>query len=375
MMRLNPLWIALLLFVLAGCDAIQPPEPVPDPTPTLLEDPVVDELEATPAEVDAEPVMTATGTITATAAPVTTLDATLTPTTTATVTATPPITGTPTLTVTPPMTGTPTVTVTPPITGTPTATVTPPGTPTVLATPADTPTPTATSTPPPATPTATSPPATPTATPPPATPTATSPPTTPTVTPTITPLPATVSLHKHRSFVDGANRIVVGEVINGARTPVFSVRVIATFYDADNRLVSAQETLAMLPQTQWRQTNPFRIVLANAPANIDHYELSLVWDEISLVEYDRLSIVSESVDQDAGEIVGEVRNDHRLGLRALRVVATLYDAQGEIVDAFVGQTGVAQLAPDETTTFVVRTGAPDLAFDSFLVQTQGVLER
>jgi hypothetical protein len=186
-----------------------------------------------------------------------------------------------------------------------------------------------------------------------------------------------VALRKHRSFIEGTDRVVVGEVINGADAAVLDVRIIATFYDGQNRLVGAQETVALLPQTQPRQTNPFRLVLSNAPASIERYELSLIWNDFSIVEFDRVSILSENVvEGEAGiEIAGELRNDHRQGIRDLRVVAAFYDAAGDVLDVYTGSVASSQLAPDETTTYMIRTQTPDLPYSSFLVQTQGTLER
>lgn len=163
--------------------------------------------------------------------------------------------------------------------------------------------------------------------------------------------------------------------MNGGPVPVYSVRVVATFFNAADQLLAAQESFVFLPQTSVTQANPFKIQLTNAPANIDHYELNLNWDEISVAEYDRVTIVREETSNETGvEIFGELRNDHPSDLRNIVVVATFYDESGQVLDVYQGTVEQTNLAPGETTQFRVSTGA-DLSYASFLVQTQGLIVR
>jgi hypothetical protein len=345
------LWFLLFLVILIGaCRPVQAPatptvapeEAValqPDTPTTPLPDPEVDQADVTepdgtptppeeelPPQEDVGPILTGTVTFTATVPPHLTLEVT------PGITLSLPMDETPTPTGSPPADETPTVTPAPTLT----ATVTPPATPPVSPTPtviAPTPTP---------------------------------------------PLPPTVVLRTHRTFVQGSDRIVVGEVVNGSNASVFDVRIIATFYDGEGQLVGAQETVTLLTATQPRQTNPFRLVLTNAPAVIDRYELSLFWNEISIVEFERASIVGEDVDEgEAGlEIRGELRNDHAQALRDLRVVAAFYDENGHILDVFVGQSDSTQLDPEATTPYLIRARFGDgSTHANVLVQAQGILVR
>ncbi len=307
-------------------ETITPPPMTPTETPTSIGETI------TPPPMS--PTVTPTGT------PIT---ATVTPTTTVTPTATEPVTGTPTVT----PTGTPTVSPTAP-TGTPGTPTTTPGT----------------STGTPGTPTATAEPT--------ASPTAT---VTPGPSPTPTTLPSTVFIRNHRSYTEGSSVFVVGEAVNGSNAPVYSLRIIATFYDSGDRLVGAQETVALLPQTQPTQANPFKIELANAAGGIERYDLNLTWDEISVAEFDRVTIAREEVREATGvEIVGDLRNDHRDEIRNIMVVATFYDETGAVLDVVQGNTAATTLAPGEVTTFTVQT-SQEIDYDSYLVQTQGMIFR
>jgi hypothetical protein len=186
-------------------------------------------------------------------------------------------------------------------------------------------------------------------------------------------MPKAVFLGSHQSYTAGSTLYVVGEVINGTSDPVFDVTVIATFHDASGNLIGATEGRAFLPKTQLTQANPFKLQLPNAPSGISDYHLTLRWNDISIVNYDRATITAEEVKQENGiEITGEIRNDHRTELRNLIVVATFYDESGMVIDVVRGQASADTLAPGSTGTFSVQTDNP-IAYSSYLVQVEGML--
>ena len=298
------------------------------------------------------------------AAPVLTLAATAIPTVTAALTALSTVTTSLTNTVVP--TATTIITVTPMVSATVpaepeatstltnSATTTPTSMPSPTMAPSDTPTPTAAPTP------TKEPTSTPTEGPP---PTPTSP-------------PQTVFVTNHRSYTEGPDLYVVGEVVNGSAYPAFGVRVIATFFDAGDRMLAAQESFAFLNETAPTQANPFKIQLSNSPANVNRYDLNLSWDDISVVDYDRVTVTREDADDEEGvAVLGELRNDHPSAIKNIRVIATFYDSAGQIVNAYPGTVDVSALDPGATTGFAIRTGDPNLEFESVLVQTQGILVR
>ena len=352
-----------------------------------------------------------------TTAPLTTtpvMTATVTPTASLPATATTPLTPTATVTGTATVTATATVTTTgtPPITptGTVTATMTtrPPGTPPLAPTGTITATGTAvaptgtpvTRTPAPTTPPGTRPPAPPgSATPMPtatttrsATVTPTRPPGTLTVTPTraltttppsaptpatprptSTPVPAALFLGSHRGYEANGLYTVVGEVINNVGYPVFNVKVIASFYDAGGALVGAQETVALLTRVGIELSSPFKLAIPST-GNISRYDLTLVWDDISIIDSQELTILSQE-SRTAGqlEIFGELRNGGSVGVSNIVVVATFYDASGAVVDVYQGTVGKPDLASDETTSYSITVADPTLTYDRLTVQAQGAL--
>lgn len=215
------------------------------------------------------------------------------------------------------------------------------------------------------------------------TPTATPQPTlTPTVTPTEgppptpTPLPNAVFVRDHRSVRSGSDMHVVGEVANGAGSPVYNVTVSAAFFDGSGNLIGASEAPAFLPQTLPTQNNPFKIVLANAPASVSTYDLALRWDDLTALGYDRVTVVSQEVETENGVTIrGELRNDGFAAMSELVVATSFYDANGHVLDTSRGTVAGGPLAPGETREYTVQTGRNDLEFESFLVQAQGIVGR
>ncbi len=179
----------------------------------------------------------------------------------------------------------------------------------------------------------------------------------------------------HRSYSEGSTLYVVGEAINGSKTPVYNLTIIATFYDTAGNLVGATEALTFLPQTLPTQANPFKLQLSNAPSTVHSYELRVRWDELTLRSYDRATITREEVHQESGtQIVGDIRNDHRSVLQDLNVVATFYDETGAVLEVVTGRSSTTDLEPNATATFSIQS-RQNIAFDSYLVQIEGVLFR
>jgi hypothetical protein len=186
-------------------------------------------------------------------------------------------------------------------------------------------------------------------------------------------MPSTVFVGGHRSYSEAGSLFVVGEVINGSPAPVYGVTVIATFYDNSGKLVGATESAAFLPQTVPTQRNPFKLQLLNAPSNVNRYELTLRWNELTIGAYGRATITRDEVRQENGvEILGDIRNDHTSTLNHLMVVATFYDENGGVLDVIPGQASVANLPAGGTATFSVQSRQA-IPYASYLVQVEGML--
>jgi hypothetical protein len=191
--------------------------------------------------------------------------------------------------------------------------------------------------------------------------------------PTATRIPSTVFLGRHQGFAADASYYVVGEVLNGDAYPVFNVKVIGSFYDSNNNLVAAQESTTFFPQIEPELSSPFKLQVANSSGNIDRYELTLTWDDISIIDYEELAVVSAEEDRTAGQIAGDLRNDGSVSVQEIVVVVTLYSAEGAVVNVVQGTVSQPVLGANETTPYTI-TLPPDVSYERFEVQAQGVLK-
>lgn len=245
----------------------------------------------------------------------------------------------------------PAETLLPPVTATVTATVTPapPANPTSAPTSAPTTAPTATSAP--------------------------APTTQPTPAPTKTPYPSGIFIASHRGFSNGSNYFVAGEVLNTAGVPVFGAKVIANFYDSGGALVAAGQTLTSLPMTEPEVGNPFKLKVENLASAVSRYELTVSWEDISLVEFRYLTVLDGEVRQ--GEVVGQMRNDQESDLTSIVVAVTFYDAAGAVVDTADIFLGGQTLAPGASLPFSIPLNIPlngDMpVYDHFWIEAQGNL--
>ena len=235
-------------------------------------------------------------------------------------------------------------------------------------TPTDTPVPSAeTATPlPPATETP-APPASPTAAPP-ATPGPTAP---PTPAPTKTPYPTGIFVASHRGFSDGSNYVVVGEVLNTGGVAVYGAKVIANFYDSGGKLVAAGQALTSLPMTEPEVGNPFKLQVENLASAVERYELTVTWEDVSLIEFRYLAVVEGEVRQ--GEVVGQIRNEQESVLTSIVVAVIFYDAAGAVVETADIFLGGQTLAPGASMPFVIPISGGDGVYDHFWIEAQGNL--
>lgn len=162
-------------------------------------------------------------------------------------------------------------------------------------------------------------------------------------------------------------------MLNGDTYPVFNVKVIGSFYDSNNNLVAAQEITTFFPQIEPELSSPFKLQVANSSGNIDHYDLTLTWDDVSVVDYEELAVVSSEENRDAGEISGDLRNDGSVSVQEIVVVVTLYSAEGEVVNVIQGTVDRPLLGANETTRYTIVL-PPGVEYSRFEVQAQGALK-
>lgn len=186
-----------------------------------------------------------------------------------------------------------------------------------------------------------------------------------------TPVERSVRVVSSRSYVSSSTRYVVGEVINNLESPVYSVKLDARFYDANNQLVATEDGFVYLDETRPGQRNPFKLLLSNAPASIVRYDLQITYNTSGFLDYEPITVLSQQVRDNSGvEVFGEVRNDQVREQRSVEVAVTFYDAAGNVVDTDFGFPSNTSLAPGTTSPYQVRM-FDSFTYDRFVVQAEG----
>jgi hypothetical protein len=205
------------------------------------------------------------------------------------------------------------------------------------------------------------------------------PPTTPTTAPTVppapaptkTPYPTGIFVASHRGFSDGSNYVVVGEVLNTSGVAVYGAKVIANFYDSGGKLIAAGQALTSLLMTEPEVGNPFKLKVENLASAVERYELTVTWEDVSLIEFRYLTVVEGQVRQ--GEVVGQIRNEQESVLTSIVVAVTFYDAAGVVVDTADIFLGGQTLAPGASLPFTIPLSGGDGVYDHFWIEAQGNL--
>ncbi|CAN5587049.1 hypothetical protein BH10CHL1_BH10CHL1_27010 [soil metagenome] len=179
--------------------------------------------------------------------------------------------------------------------------------------------------------------------------------TNPPVPPPAAALPKTVVIKSSRGLAAATAYRIVGEIQNTATDPVYAVYVQARFFTTDNQPVAVEGAYTVFDMTLPGQVNPFEIFFENAPDSIDHYELSLTYEDTGFLAYQTINVLSQQARSDPSvEIFGEIRNETETLVRPLSIAVTFYDESGNVVD--LGSTLTdGDLASQQTTPYAIKT--------------------
>lgn len=196
---------------------------------------------------------------------------------------------------------------------------------------------------------------------------------TPSATSTASPTPSgTLRIRSERSYMQGRDWYIVGEVANETKATVYFVQIIARFYDTTSQLITTTDTFAFLSATLPGQRNPFKLILFDASPTITRYELILRWSTGSLREYHPITVLSQQTRDNAGvEVFGEVRNDQPHEMRSIKVAIIFYDAMGNVIETAAGFPSLTTLGSGVTSPYQISTLQDNLTFASYTVQSEG----
>jgi hypothetical protein len=202
------------------------------------------------------------------------------------------------------------------------------------------------------------------------------PPPTATLKPTKIPASPTPSLPaleilSSQSYVDYGWLHIVGEVQNNSNTPMEFVKIVATLYDDGGKITGTDFTYTELDVIPPGGKSPFETGTDNYEGTTN-YKLQVQGDKGTLGRQD-LVISGDSSYEEYGwlHIRGEVKNTGSVAAQYVKIIATLYDADGNVVSMDFTYTELDTILPGESSPF--ETGTDHYPnFDQYELQVQGV---
>lgn len=173
-----------------------------------------------------------------------------------------------------------------------------------------------------------------------------------------------------RAYDEGEVRRVVGEVRSDLASNAGLVQVVATFYDANGKVWRASQAYTLLNVLRPGQRSPFVLTVGGA-SQIASASFLVRAVATTAAPRGDLAVLNSSaaVQGEALVIGGQVRNNGATAASNVQVVASLYDAGGEIVNAATSTR--APLAAGATAPFQIVFPAQWQGYTSYELQVQG----
>jgi hypothetical protein len=181
------------------------------------------------------------------------------------------------------------------------------------------------------------------------------------VTPAPTPLPPDTIILGLLSATDYADDVdstltIVGEVRNDSHLDVGHAIVTATFYGTDNQVVSEVSGPTMLHTLSPGVRTPFILTLPR-PTGVANYSLRATGRPVTLASTDaELAVVNTRRFEDNSgfyHVAGVIENQGTRRVEQARVIVTLYDRGGRVVNVGFAYPQPSSLAPGVRADFDV----------------------
>jgi len=178
------------------------------------------------------------------------------------------------------------------------------------------------------------------------------------VTPAPTPLPPDTIILGLLSATDYANDVdntltIVGEVRNDSQLDVGDTAVAVTFYADDSQVIGEVSGTTMLRELAPGVRSPFMITLPR-PDGLANYSLRATGRPVSRDRRTDLSVVNtRRFEDNTGfyHVAGVVENPEDERVEQARVIVTLYDRAGRVVNVGFAYPRPASLAAGERADF------------------------
>lgn len=195
---------------------------------------------------------------------------------------------------------------------------------------------------------------------------------------------ATLAIVSDNGFADlGGGYYVFGELQNREDKNIQCMKVTATFYDSNNKVLAVKEMpFGFMYIIRPNQKSPFQIHLGDENGEkigqkVDHYSLEVTAEyatakplAIDVVWTDNHFLVSLLT------VEGEVKNLDTQVANNTMIFVTCYDVSGDVVCTEFGSIEQKQLAPGETASYELTIIYPEVAdsIDSYKVDAFAYVE-
>lgn len=176
--------------------------------------------------------------------------------------------------------------------------------------------------------------------------------------------------------------IIMGQVSNDADLPMSFVRVRALLYGPEDRLITEQDTFLASDLLEPGEFAPFIIRLADGtPPNTLRFDLaaSASYENLADTSFygpDNFEVLADAdfSDDEMLTIFGEVTNEGEETASLVKVIATVFDADGNVIGVANSLVEQQRLGSGETTRFELALFEIDGAPANFLISVQGITE-
>jgi len=177
---------------------------------------------------------------------------------------------------------------------------------------------------------------------------------TPRPTPSPTPAPIVLDLMAGRDFTDDLGVMhVVGELRNHTDRPVGHIQIVATFYDRAGRVLDKITGSTLLAVIPGGDAVPFHLTLP-ALEQLWNYSLRATGQPATPQPKSHAVVLHDRMYKDEKgfiHVAGQIENRGERLIEFPRVVVTLYDPWGAVVNNGFVYTDPSSLAPGEEGTF------------------------
>jgi len=181
----------------------------------------------------------------------------------------------------------------------------------------------------------------------------------PTPTNTLVPKVRVLSSNAFVPYGGSSSLYIAGEVRNDTATNVEFVKIHATLRNSAGSVVDSDYCYSFIDILTPGMTSPFLVLMWDVPEWAS-YELAVTWSTTDEEPYplELLNMLSSNAfvpyeGSSSLYVVGEVRNDAGTNVRFVRILVTLRNFSGSVVDCDYSYASIDILTPGMTSPFLV----------------------